>query len=50
MVDEAFTRQLRAIQDGFIAQSDPVLLDAWRRRGTVRRFAENLVGTMAPLL
>jgi cardiolipin synthase len=50
VVDTDFTARLRAVQEAYIAQSDRVLPDQWRRRSTVRRFAENLVGTMAPLL
>lgn len=50
IADEAFTTELRRIQADYIEQSDPVLLESWRKRHAVRRFAENLVGTMAPLL
>jgi cardiolipin synthase len=50
VVDTDFTARLRAVQEHYIAQSDPVTPEEWRRRSPVRRFAENLVGTMAPLL
>ncbi len=50
VLNESFNARLRAIHADYIAQSDEVRLDAWRTRGAVRRFTENLVGTMAPLL
>lgn len=50
VVDTDFNLHLRALHDTYIAASDPVEAEVWRSRSTVRRFAENLVGTMAPLL
>jgi cardiolipin synthase len=50
VVDLPFGEKLRALQEHYIANSDEVVLDQWQRRGGARRFAENLVGVMAPLL
>ena len=41
---------LVAIQDGYIANSTPLDLAAWRRRPAARRFAENLARLISPLL
>jgi cardiolipin synthase len=50
VVDLSFGEKLRALQEYYIANSDEVVLEKWQRRGGARRFAENLVGVMAPLL
>jgi cardiolipin synthase len=50
VVDLSFGEKLRALQEHYIANSDEVVLDKWQRRGGARRFAENLIGVMAPLL
>jgi cardiolipin synthase len=50
VVDQKFADELQALQATYIAQSDEVLLHIWTARGGARRFAENLVGVMAPLL
>lgn len=50
VVDRSFSDKLRNLQAQYMAQSDEVVLNAWRKRGTARRFTENLVGVMAPLL
>ncbi len=41
---------LVAIQDGYIADSEPIDLATWRRRPAARRFAENLARLISPLL
>ncbi|SNS17747.1 cardiolipin synthetase 2 [Sphingomonas laterariae] len=41
---------LDAIQRGYIAGSDELTLDAWRRRPTPRKIGENLARLMSPLL
>lgn len=41
---------LVALQDGYIANSVPLDLAAWRRRWVGRRFAENLARLISPLL
>lgn len=41
---------LVALQDGYIANSIPLDLSAWRRRSVFRRFAENLARLISPLL
>ena len=48
--DSMFTRRLRAVQQSYIDDSDPVELGAWRRRGWSRRLTENALGVLAPLL
>jgi cardiolipin synthase len=50
VVDRAFNEELRRVQKGYIEESDRIVVEAWRSRGAMRRFAENLVGVLAPLL
>lgn len=50
IVDEAFNAELRAVQQRYVEQSDRVEREVWESRGAGRRFAENLIGVMAPLL
>ncbi len=47
---EEFTGRLRALQDRYLADSDLLALDAWRRRSLRRRFTENAFRLMGPLL
>ena len=42
--------RLEEIQDLYIANSDPVELDAWRGRPKLRRLPENIARMMSPLL
>jgi cardiolipin synthase len=50
VVDAEFNAHLRAVQSMYMAQSRQIVPDQWNARGAARRFAENLVGVMAPLL
>jgi cardiolipin synthase len=45
-----FTEHLRALQDRYLQDSDQLELDRWRRRPVHRRFAENAVRLLGPLL
>jgi cardiolipin synthase len=48
--NEAFTRQLRALQERYLDDSVRVDPDDWRTRPLWRRMAENVAGLLAPLL
>ena len=48
--DRTMTLQLRAMQEGYIASSDPLTLEAWRRRPWSTKVAENLARLVSPLL
>lgn len=48
--DRGFTTELRDVQLGYVAESDPVDLEAWRRRPKTRRLLENAAGLLSPLL
>lgn len=50
LLDEASVATLEAQQRRYIADSDPLDLDAWRARPVLRKFAENLARLMGPLL
>jgi len=48
--DMAFTRQLGALQQTYIRNSDRLELDVWRRRPAWRKFTENTFRLLGPLL
>ena len=48
--DAPFTRQLGALQQTYIRNSDRLELDAWRRRPAWRKFTENTFRLLGPLL
>jgi cardiolipin synthase len=48
--DPETTILMRRMQQGYLEDSDPVSLDAWRQRSFARRFIENAVHLLAPLL
>lgn len=48
--DAAFTRQLGALQQTYIRNSDRLELDVWRRRPARRKFTENTFRLLGPLL
>ncbi|WEK45605.1 MAG: phospholipase D-like domain-containing protein [Candidatus Andeanibacterium colombiense] len=50
LLDPASVEHLRAVQEGYFAHSDPVIPEQWRRRGRLRRLAENFARLVSPLL
>ncbi len=48
--DARFTGRLRALQDRYLEDSDLLELDQWRRRPVRRRFIENTLRLVGPLL
>ncbi|HAS6806832.1 TPA: cardiolipin synthase A, partial [Vibrio parahaemolyticus] len=48
--DEEFTKQLSWLQDGYIKQSHPVILDEWEKRSLYSRFLERVFYLFNPLL
>jgi cardiolipin synthase len=48
--DAAFTRQLGALQNTYLRNSDRLELDAWRRRPVWVQFTENTFRLLGPLL
>jgi cardiolipin synthase len=48
--DRESTALIRQMQQGYLEDSDPVNLHAWRQRSVTRRFIENAVHLLAPLL
>lgn len=48
--DRGFVGELRDVQLGYVAESDPVDLETWRRRPRARRLLENAAGLLSPLL
>jgi cardiolipin synthase len=48
--DRAFAGRLRALQDRYLESAPQLDLEAWRRRPALRRFQENLVRLIGPLL
>jgi cardiolipin synthase len=48
--DPDFTGRLRSLQDAYLADSDLLDLDTWRRRPAWRRFTENACRLLGPLL
>jgi len=50
LYDPAAIARLEEIQHGYIASSDALRLDAWRRRPALRKMAENMARLVGPLL
>ncbi|PTD26354.1 cardiolipin synthase [Sphingomonas fennica] len=50
LFDTADIARLTAIQQAYLAESDEVTLDQWRRRSGLRKFAENVARLVSPLL
>ncbi|MCG6965010.1 MAG: cardiolipin synthase [Chromatiaceae bacterium] len=48
--DAAFTQQLSALQHNYLANSDLLDPEAWRRRPAWRRFTENALRLLGPIL
>ncbi|WP_413993480.1 cardiolipin synthase [Labrys okinawensis] len=48
--DREIGLQLRRMQEGYIANSDLLMLDVWRKRPWIRKVAENLARLVSPLL
>jgi cardiolipin synthase len=48
--EEEFTAELRALQQSYIADSDAMDLAAWKTRGRLTRFTENVARLFGPLL
>lgn len=48
--DKAFAREIRARQDSYLAESDPVTATDVAAFGVVQRLWQNLVATLSPLL
>ncbi|CAM5767712.1 cardiolipin synthase A [Labrys miyagiensis] len=48
--DREIGQQLRRMQESYIAHSDLLQLDVWRRRPWIRKVAENLARLVSPLL
>jgi len=48
--DAAFTRELRGLQNSYIAASTPMDLASWQRRSALVRFADNAARLLSPLL
>jgi cardiolipin synthase len=44
------TSQIRDLQMNYIRESNPISLTEWRQRPVTRRFAENAVHLLAPIL
>ena len=49
-LDEAFAGEVRALQMEYLAQSEPVTAERLARVGVVRRFWQNLLAMLSPLL
>jgi cardiolipin synthase len=41
---------LESVQAGYIADSDPLGIEAWRSRPRIRKIAENIARLVSPLL
>ncbi|MAC57328.1 MAG: cardiolipin synthase [Novosphingobium sp.] len=50
LYDEESIARVDAIQNGYLAASDPVILETWRNRPWTRRFAENIARLFNSLL
>lgn len=50
LLDSDSIEALRAIQNGYLAASDEISLDLWRRRSSVRKLVENAARLVSPLL
>ncbi|HLU49874.1 MAG TPA: cardiolipin synthase [Planctomycetota bacterium] len=48
--DGGFARRLRALQEEYLARSDGLTLEAWKRRGVVRIFVDNVAKLLTPIL
>jgi cardiolipin synthase len=48
--DKEFTRKLRVVQDGYLQNSDRIELDRWRLRPGWRRFIDDTLRLLSPLL
>lgn len=48
--DEAFSLEVRQMQQRYLADSVPVLPEQWNNRGMHRRFVENVCQVLGPLL
>ncbi len=48
--DEEFTQQLNWLQDSYLKQSQPILLEKWQQRGFMHRFLERIFYLFNPLL
>jgi cardiolipin synthase len=48
--DAAFTKQLGALQETYLRNSNRLELDVWRRRTALRKFTENTFRLLGPLL
>jgi len=50
LYDAQSIARLTAVQEGYMADGDRVILDEWRRRGRLRKLAENGARLVGPLL
>lgn len=50
LIDPPTVAALHEVQDSYLAGSDELHLDAWRKRGRVRKFAEGAARLVSPLL
>jgi cardiolipin synthase len=50
LTDPGSVAQVEAVQQGYLANSDALTLDAWRARPALRKLAENIARQMSPLL
>ena len=50
LIDGGSLGRLREIQDSYLAASDEVHLDEWRKRSALRKFAEAMARLVGPLL
>jgi cardiolipin synthase A/B len=50
LTDTPSVAQVEAVQQGYLANSDPLTRDAWRARPALRKLAENIARMMSPLL
>lgn len=48
--DTDFASQLHYLQTEYLAKAEPITLGAWRRRGPVRKVADNVARLVTPLL
>ena len=50
LYDGGSVAQVRAIQFGYLVNSEPLVLESWRRRPAMPRLSENVVRLLSPLL
>lgn len=50
VMDEGVVRKLDAVREAYLKQSDLLSLHAWRERGSLRQFTENIVRLAGPIL